>query len=441
MHIRHCFYSDLDMDAISISSGSSNDDNGSVDSHMDILIEPHHMDFEQGDLLRLNGGVLDDPQAINQNDMWVHDPNQEEGADVSFADESMENLDAADFHEETLFPAETAARAFAVAFGMFVVTSTMRVGTEQDVKGDGNCFFYALIFGMFHLRAHPYYILSDTDQDGHRNLRMRLRDVTGFRRAILDYLTTNINYFNSPDAHDCRVHDSLGNRCRDFSGRIEYILETEDFIGRRLFEENIDYPTQCTYHHWADINQHLPVLAMYLNTTIVCYFDSEKEGKSGSLGNTTVAHFHEGSVKMHYLPGEYYAPPQSIPSICIRYRNGNHFTHIKPFSCTVRPTFFWHELFSQDDNSDGSQDSDRETESDGDDPEDDNEEDDDDGDEDDDDDNHPSGVRWCNENETIGNMGVEDVEIEHVAGPVVEFGSTSNHCAYKLATHQPSFQV
>ena len=62
-------------------------------------------------------------------------------------------------------------------------------------------------------------------------------------------------------------------------------------------------------------------------------------------------------------------------------------------------------------------------------------------DEDDDDDNHPSGVRWCNENETIGNMGVEDVEIEHVAGPVVEFGSTSNHCAYKLATHQPSFQV
>jgi len=179
------------------------DDNGSLDSHMDILIEPHHQDFEQADQLRLLGGVDGDPQAINQNDWWVVDPNQAEGNDVSVADESMENPSLADEADtaaaniQNLFPTQIAARAFAVAFSMVVVPSIMRVGTEQDVEGDGNCFFYSLIFGMYHLRAHPFYIVSDNDPHGHRNLIMRLRQVTGFRRAIFDYLETNIFYFNS----------------------------------------------------------------------------------------------------------------------------------------------------------------------------------------------------------------------------------------------------
>jgi hypothetical protein len=212
------------------------------------------------------------------------------------------------------------------------VTTLQEIGVTVVMKPNGNCFFSALMYGMYHNQVHPYFLHNRPLEDRLNNLAEQLRDVTNMRRDMRTFLEENIDLFTSDEPLILSAQDSLSNKLRDYSTSPEVIFQT---IGDRLYMEGVNFSNGCSSRFWADVNQHIPLAALFLRVTIVCYFNVGINNDP----NTTIAYYsggESGEVTMHYLPGNYYTPPDA-DCICLHYVGGNHFNYIRQLSFNGTP--------------------------------------------------------------------------------------------------------
>lgn len=213
-----------------------------------------------------------------------------------------------------------------------IVTTLQAIGVTVAIDPNGNCFFYALIFGMYHLQVHPYFLHNRSLADRLNNLAEELRRVTNMRRDMRNFLEENIDLFTSDEPLILSAQDSLLNKLRDYTTSPQVIFQT---IGDRLYIDGVDFTNGCSSRFWADVNQHLPLAALFLRVSIVCYFNVGINNEQ----NTTIAYYsggESGEVTMHYLPGHYYTPPTN-DCICLHYVGGNHFDYIRQHSYNGTP--------------------------------------------------------------------------------------------------------
>lgn len=260
--------------------------------------------------------------------------------------ESLSSDDSGPLHPDDMWGARngempderTASLAFATAQGMFFFSFISEIGTFQDVAGDGNCFFYAILLGAYYNRIHPYYIEEPSEKLRLLHLARYVFDNTTFRRSMHSFLQDNIMKFCSDDPNERCLNDSTGGKHRDFVGNSERVLNR---IGQKLYEDGVDFYDGCTFNYWADVNRMIPVAAFFLKMTIVVYWKARPTQKDLSeIYFTTVAYYEDDNVTMHFLEGEqFYAPPSSVPKICLWY-DGIHYQHIILYEYDL-PTFKW----------------------------------------------------------------------------------------------------
>ncbi len=289
---------------------------------------------------------------------------------------------------------------FARDNGMSRINCLDEFSTTVDVGGDGNCFFYAVIIGLYYIQHAPFYLNHESREQRHRNLFSNLRRITRFRIELFHFLQNNSILFCSPDANLRYVHNAVGNNLNDFS---ESSLVS---IRKRLYKKGTKYSQGCSRDMWADLNQHLPIVALFHKTTVICYFTSDScvsRAESNVMHHTTVAHYDSnGHVTMFFTDDGFYSPPKNIPSITLKFVNGNHFQYLRQ-KMSDHDAFHWGDIqrFMEDDDVDDEEEEDDDDNSDDDNSDDDNDDyngddDDDDDDEDGDDDGGDENVNDSN---------------------------------------------
>ena len=379
----------MDLDPIDpISDGSSdgddhqqqrNDGNVSVPS---FLFDPVDLQYELSDRIRAQGGVMPLVEILHQRSNAANSIStlgEWSCLDDSIYDNSTSN-NSGPTHEQRQYqrdnqqnpshessvhsnsnsdilamtisinagssPEQVATREFIASKAMVAVRDLQDIGTTIEVKGDGNCGIYSIVLGLFHLRHPDYYASSATERQVREHLRERLDDPYVTRLALYTHLQQNVASFNSDHPNIRRVHDACGNCLRDFKAPAEKILREPGFIGRRMWSPFVNYDEGVGIDHWLDVNHHIPLVASKYACSVVCYF---------SLGpnlprNTTIAHYEDGQVFMHFIEGDFYSPPKGTPAICLRYVNGNHFQFLRTLDYDG-PEWTWQDIFNDDDDS------------------------------------------------------------------------------------------
>lgn len=218
---------------------------------------------------------------------------------------------------------------FITDLGMKTFTDIESIGVLMDVSPNGNCFYYAIMMGLFHLHTPPFYLATGSDEDKLLHLKMNLSDVTEFRKQMFRCLLEHNQQFTSPDATIRSVHNSAGIRWKDYSADPNDLLYKKDLAGALLYDDSVDFNNGCRQYHWADIAKHLPIAAFTHKKSMMVYSHFTIRGNSERI--TTLAHYSDGTVTMHPNLGGWYTPP---PGDCITLLmvSACHFQYVRPTS-------------------------------------------------------------------------------------------------------------
>ena len=202
-----------------------------------------------------------------------------------------------------------------------------RYGTVEDVPGDGNCGYHAIMLLLRQMK-----LINNT------------LSVSQFRREIHDFVVTNMNKFvgASPDGNDAIFQYPWGlmsrlkkRGCNPETSRTRF-MTTKVMSG--IWRKHVDYSTSVGRAHWMDSTYLLPIIVYkYKMRKVVLYDNSGTDTESidgGRCFTTCVYCYNESksSVSTDTKPGLVHDIGGASGNACIVFfREQQHFMLFKYF--------------------------------------------------------------------------------------------------------------
>jgi hypothetical protein len=189
--------------------------------------------------------------------------------------------------------------AFKEELGMF--------GKIEDVTGDGNCGFYAILLGLERMKI------------------VQRKTITFFRKQIFEYAQTN-----QTAIADVAIPEAMRN-CL-VGGTFTW---EGDVLGPLYRQEGPSYETGCPSSNWIRGEWHFPILAYMFQVTLVVYSTSEnkKKRENGDLMHhkSTFIYFPNGEsehVSRHLPPPNTLSQVDNGSTIFLVHINNVHYLHL-----------------------------------------------------------------------------------------------------------------